>query len=376
MFSMSFDVTRPSPSTEGMTSSFAPRARMSCSRSSLKQSAMTIRTAKPFARQTRASAGPVLPPVYSTMVVCGSSSASRSAPSTIESASRSFIEPVGFRYSSFTQSSAPFAGASAFRRTSGVFPIVERTVSAIVPILTTRFHRLFPDRDVFAAFARERFALPPAPAVAQPHPGKLRHEIQLRGPRVPEGNREPLDSPVDELEVMGREPLPRDVVFVDSPSRLAHVKGVEGLAGRKEPQSRYAYLNDEAAAGLQVRGDVAEARNLGRLGRQVRDRVEDQICDAECAFHGRRREVADRDADVFAAFLRSQLRDHRVRHVDPVHRHSPLRERNRDPARPDSELERASTRRELDEQVDDRLDDRRVEHLSGRLVVPRGDAFV
>src|SRR3954471_5837456 len=331
MFSMSFDVTRPSPSTEGMTSSFAPRARMSCSRSSLKQSAMTIRTAYPFARQTRASAGPVLPPVYSTTVVSGRSSASRSAPSIMESASRSFIEPVGFRYSSFTQSSAPFAGASAFRRTSGVFPIVERTlVSDIVPILTTQFGRPFPDRDVFAAFAREWFALPPAPAVAQPHPGKLRHEIQLRGPRVPEGNREPLDSPVDELEVMGREPLPRDVVFVDSPSRLAHVKGVEGLAGRKEPQSRYAYLNDEAAAGLQVRGDVAEARNLGRLGRQVRDRVEDQICEAESGFHGRRREAADRDADVFPAFLRSQLPDHRVRHVDPVHGHSPLRERNRD----------------------------------------------
>src|SRR3954470_17069016 len=97
------------------------------------------------------------------MVVCGSSSASRSAPSTIESASRSFIEPVGFRYSSFTQSSAPFAGASAFRRTSGVFPIVERTlVSDIVPILTTGLRRLFPDGDVLVPLAREGLTLPTA----------------------------------------------------------------------------------------------------------------------------------------------------------------------------------------------------------------------
>jgi hypothetical protein len=45
------------------------------------------------------------------------------------SAIRSFIEPVGFRYSSFTHSSAPFSGASARRRTSGVLPIAERMVA-------------------------------------------------------------------------------------------------------------------------------------------------------------------------------------------------------------------------------------------------------
>jgi hypothetical protein len=76
----------------------------------------------PLARQTNASAGPVLPPVYSTTVVPGSSRPSRSAPSIIASAMRSFIDPVGLRYSSFTQISAPSGGIRC-NRTSGVLPI-------------------------------------------------------------------------------------------------------------------------------------------------------------------------------------------------------------------------------------------------------------
>src|SRR5205823_12772590 len=56
-------------------------------------------------------------------------SPSRSAPSIIASAMRSFIEPVGLRYSSLIQSSAPFAGAQRRRRTSGVFPIDSSTDS-------------------------------------------------------------------------------------------------------------------------------------------------------------------------------------------------------------------------------------------------------
>src|SRR5947199_6538071 len=54
---------------------------------------------------------------------------SRSAPSIIASAIRSFIEPEGFRYSSLIQSSAPFSGAQRRSRTSGVFPIASRIES-------------------------------------------------------------------------------------------------------------------------------------------------------------------------------------------------------------------------------------------------------
>jgi hypothetical protein len=47
-----------------------------------------------------------------------------------------------------------------------------------------------------------------------------------------------------------------------------------------------------------------------------------------------------------------------------------------DPARPDSEFECASASGKLDEQIDGRLHDRRVEHFCYGLVVPRGDAPV
>jgi hypothetical protein len=45
-----------------------------------------------------------------------------SAPSTIASATRSFIDPNGLRY----QSSAPFSGTIVASRTSGVLPIASR----------------------------------------------------------------------------------------------------------------------------------------------------------------------------------------------------------------------------------------------------------
>src|SRR5262249_45611996 len=47
-------------------------------------------------------------------------------PSIIESAIRSLTEPVGFVFSSFSQSSAPFGGAQRSSLTIGVFPIASR----------------------------------------------------------------------------------------------------------------------------------------------------------------------------------------------------------------------------------------------------------
>ena len=96
----------------------------------------------------------------------------------------------------------------------------------------------------------------------------------------------------------------------------------------------------------------------------------------ERAVDGRRREVADRHADVLGARLRAESRDHRLRQLDPVHRHPPLRERQRDPAGPDPELERASLPGERGKEVDGRVDHRRVEHLRLGVVVARGDALV
>ena len=78
---------------------------------------------------------------------------------------------------------------------------------------------------------------------------------------------------------------------------------------------------------------------------------------------------------VLAARLRPQPRDHRLRHVDAVHRDTAPRERKRDAPRPDRELERAATSRELGQEVEDRIDRLRAEHL-GVVVVRRGDALI
>src|SRR5919204_385892 len=83
---------------------------------------------------------------------------SRSAPSTIARAMRSFIDPVGFRYSSFNQSSAPFDGAHAPRRTSGVFPIASRIDSTTrsSPTAAMRHYLLDVEREPELREVRER----------------------------------------------------------------------------------------------------------------------------------------------------------------------------------------------------------------------------
>ena len=84
----------------------------------------------------------------------------------------------------------------------------------------------------------------------------------------------------------------------------------------------------------------------------------------------RRGEVADRDADLLGAGLRPQPRDHRLREVDPVHSHAALRERQRDPARADAELERGAVAGQLRQEVDDGIDDGGVGLVGVPLVEP------
>src|SRR6266576_4845035 len=143
MFWMSCGVTFGGPSTDGMTSSSAPSARISWKRSSVKQSAMTMSALYPFARQTSASAGPVLPPVYSTTVSPGEIRPSPSALSIIARAIRSFIAPVGLRSASLSHNSAPFRGAQRRTRTTGVFPIASRIESIRALGDVWRFHQQF-----------------------------------------------------------------------------------------------------------------------------------------------------------------------------------------------------------------------------------------
>jgi hypothetical protein len=63
---------------------------------------------------------------------------------------------------------------------------------------------------------------------------------------------------------MGGQALRRDGVLVETPPGLARVEGAEGLAGREPPELGDADLDDEATAGLEVRGRVAEAGDLCR----------------------------------------------------------------------------------------------------------------
>src|SRR5438034_11067830 len=112
-------------------------------------------------------------------------------------------------------------------------------------------------------------------ALPQAHAGKLSHEVELRGPRVAERNRDALEPAVDEFEVMRGERLCYHVELINAPTGLAHVEGADGLAGRQPLETRDADLDHEAAAGLEMGRGVAKARHLRVLRRQVHDRVED-----------------------------------------------------------------------------------------------------
>src|SRR5215210_6612067 len=80
---------------------------------------------------------PVLPLVGSSSSQPGSSSPAHSAASTIASATRSLIEPVGFWPSSFAYSRTSGFGARRGSSTSGVFPTRSRRLAAVSVLATS-----------------------------------------------------------------------------------------------------------------------------------------------------------------------------------------------------------------------------------------------
>ena len=58
-----------------------------------------------------------------------------------------------------------------------------------------------------------------------------------------------------------------------------------------------------------------------------------------------------------------------------MHPDAASRERERDAARADAELERGSVAGQLGQEVDDRIDDARLEHVGGLFVVALGHAL-
>src|SRR5204863_5464314 len=113
--------------------------------------------------------------------------------------------------------------------------------------------RLLPDRDVLRALARERLALPAAPAFAEAHPCQLRHQVELRRPDVAERNRPPLELPIRSRVVVRDQALVDDVVLVEAEVRLADGEGTDRPAERQTLQVGQPDLEHEAPARREVR---------------------------------------------------------------------------------------------------------------------------
>lgn len=212
-----------------------------------------------------------------------------------------------------------------------------------------------------SAFAREGRAVPVAPSLSQRHSGHPSHQVQLGWPYVAMRRRERRESVLDHPKVMRDRDLLRKVVVLETDVRWRRDEQVDGLAGRETLKRGDVVLDDETAAGLQVRSDVAETFDLLVLGGQVRDRVAQKVCERERSVHLSRREIADRDADVGCSLLLLQLGDHGGRELDPVHGNSPPAERQRDASRTDAELEGRAASCQVGEEVDGRVDHRRIE---------------
>src|SRR5262245_40467843 len=113
----------------------APNARSPATFSCDILSGITNTQAYPRNAATSARPMPVLPLVASTMVPPGPSRPRRSASSTMLRATRSFIEPPGFRYSHLTKISAGTWRASLWSLTIGVCPIASRML-LLAPVMS------------------------------------------------------------------------------------------------------------------------------------------------------------------------------------------------------------------------------------------------
>ena len=98
-------------------------------------------------------------------------------------------------------------------------------------------------------------------------------------------------------------------------------------------------LHHERAVARQVCSHVLKAAHLVLLGQQVEQRVEHHIDQTVPARHRYVSQVTDRHRKPIPARLRAQLLHHRRRQVDPVDAKATRRERQRDPARADAQLQ-------------------------------------
>jgi hypothetical protein len=92
-----------------------------------------------------------------------------------------------------------------------------------------------------------------------------------------------LELVVDHPVVVRDRDLGRDVILLQAEVRRGHGERVDGLTWREPPELGDVDLDDEAAAGFQVHGNVLEAGDLFVLGREVGDGVAHQVGKPEAA---------------------------------------------------------------------------------------------
>ena len=95
-----------------------------------------------------------------------------------------------------------------------------------------RLRSLLPDRNMCGAVAGVGLWVPAAPALAQSHPGKARHQVEFGGPYVAKRRREDFELAVDDPVMMRDEALRCGVVLVEAEMRWGHGERPDGLAGR------------------------------------------------------------------------------------------------------------------------------------------------
>src|ERR1700722_3123660 len=157
--------------------------------------------------------------------------------------------------------------------------------------------------------------VPVSPAIAEGHPCHLSHQVELGWPHVPVRGFEGLELSVD-LPPMSRHcDLSGQVILLDPDVLGGGDEHDAGLAACKPLQLGNVVLDQEIAARLQVPRSIGESGNLFFQSREIRDRVADQVHEAELGVDTRGREIADLHI-YLAPTLSMKLTDHVLGKLD------------------------------------------------------------
>src|SRR3954471_19581021 len=123
------------------------------------------------------------------------------------------------------------------------------------------------------ALAGERTAGPVRPSLAKSHFSQLGHEIEFGRPRIPMMRVESMRAVTGKPILVRSEPLLGEVVGVEPEVCVRQAERIRGLARWHSTQLRHLEFDNEATARDEMRGSVAEARDLFRLREEIADGV-------------------------------------------------------------------------------------------------------